>query len=190
MQAIPISQAATLAVRPSMLVCQSVSTYVLSNAFLYCQLNALPSTIPVCLQETSRWWRSWVVPWALFHCQSLHLWQEILGRHQGRLLMCDCAHAADLNCLKVPEGMSDKKVVLLSDVLPTAWHSTELGGVGKGDRVAIWGAGPGVTPNLHPDIRSALPSHLPRCHYHSVVLDGVSSLGSGGIACGLNMATV
>jgi len=39
--------------------------------------------------------------------------------------------------------MSDKKVLLLSDVLPTAWHSTELGGVSKGDRVAIWGAGPG-----------------------------------------------
>ncbi len=39
--------------------------------------------------------------------------------------------------------MSDKKVVLLSDVLPTAWHATELGGVSKGDRVAIWGAGPG-----------------------------------------------
>ena len=38
--------------------------------------------------------------------------------------------------------MTDKKVVLLSDVLPTAWHATELGGVGKGDRVAIWGAGP------------------------------------------------
>lgn len=40
--------------------------------------------------------------------------------------------------------MPDKKVVLLSDVLPTAWHATELGGVGKGDRVAIWGAGPGM----------------------------------------------
>lgn len=39
--------------------------------------------------------------------------------------------------------MPDKKVVLLSDVLPTAWHATELGGVSKGDRVAIWGAGPG-----------------------------------------------
>ncbi|PRW58268.1 glutathione-dependent formaldehyde dehydrogenase [Chlorella sorokiniana] len=39
---------------------------------------------------------------------------------------------ADLNCLKV----------LLSDILPTAWHSNELGEVGPGDRVAIWGAGP------------------------------------------------
>ena len=42
--------------------------------------------------------------------------------------------------------MSDNKVVLLSDILPTAWHATELGGVSKGDRVAIWGAGPGANP--------------------------------------------
>lgn len=33
--------------------------------------------------------------------------------------------------------------VLLSDILPTAWHSCELGEVGPGDRVAIWGTGPG-----------------------------------------------
>lgn len=33
--------------------------------------------------------------------------------------------------------------MLLSDILPTAWHSCELGEVGPGDRVAIWGAGPG-----------------------------------------------
>lgn len=35
------------------------------------------------------------------------------------------------------------QVILLSDILPTAWHATEMGQVGKGDVVAIWGAGPG-----------------------------------------------
>ena len=45
--------------------------------------------------------------------------------------------------------MPDKKVVLLSDVLPTAWHATELGGVSKGDRVAIWGSGPGQASLCH-----------------------------------------
>lgn len=39
--------------------------------------------------------------------------------------------------------MSDDKVILLSDILPTAWHACELGQVGEGDTVAIWGAGPG-----------------------------------------------
>ena len=35
-------------------------------------------------------------------------------------------------------------VLLLSDILPTAWHATEMAEVQKGDRVAIWGAGPGT----------------------------------------------
>lgn len=49
---------------------------------------------------------------------------------------------ADLNCLKVPEDMDDEHAILLSDILPTAWHANELGRVGKGDNVAIWGSGP------------------------------------------------
>jgi len=49
---------------------------------------------------------------------------------------------ADVNCLLVPETMPDEKVLLLSDVLCTAWHANELGCVEKGKTVAIWGAGP------------------------------------------------
>jgi threonine dehydrogenase-like Zn-dependent dehydrogenase len=52
--------------------------------------------------------------------------------------------AANTNALKVPDDMSDEQVVLLSDILPTAWHANELAEVGDGDNVAIWGAGPGV----------------------------------------------
>ena len=53
-------------------------------------------------------------------------------------------HAADVNLLKVPEGMDDKKVVLLSDIMPTGWHGAVLANVEKGSRVAVWGCGPGV----------------------------------------------
>lgn len=49
---------------------------------------------------------------------------------------------ADVNCLKVSTEYPDDKVVLLSDILPTAWHANELGEVGEGDNVVIWGAGP------------------------------------------------
>lgn len=50
---------------------------------------------------------------------------------------------AELNLLKVPpqEEMPDLDVLLLLDVLSTAWHATEMGEVFKGDTVAIWGAG-------------------------------------------------
>ena len=65
-------------------------------------------------------------------------------------MTCVCAGAADVNLLKVPEGMDDKKVVLLSDIMPTGWHGATLANVQKGDRVAVWGCGPGVPilPNL------------------------------------------
>ena len=53
-------------------------------------------------------------------------------------------HAADVNLLKVPEGMDDKKVVLLSDIMPTGWHGAVLANVEKGSRVAVWGCGPGA----------------------------------------------
>jgi len=45
---------------------------------------------------------------------------------------------------KAPGGgrISDENAALLGDVLPTAWTACELGGVGPGDYVAIWGAGP------------------------------------------------
>ncbi|KAH9541979.1 hypothetical protein CY35_14G090800 [Sphagnum magellanicum] len=49
---------------------------------------------------------------------------------------------ADVNCLKVPDELDDEHSIFLSDILPTAWHANELGHVGQGDNVAIWGAGP------------------------------------------------
>lgn len=59
-------------------------------------------------------------------------------------LQFGCEIAADRNCLKVPAELDDEHVILLSDILPTAWHANELGRVGKGDNVAIWGCGPGI----------------------------------------------
>jgi threonine dehydrogenase-like Zn-dependent dehydrogenase len=52
--------------------------------------------------------------------------------------------AANINCLKVPAELDDEHAILLTDILPTAWHANELGRVGKGDNVAIWGSGPGT----------------------------------------------
>jgi threonine dehydrogenase-like Zn-dependent dehydrogenase len=49
---------------------------------------------------------------------------------------------ADVNCLKVPEGIPDDQLLMLSDVACTGWHGNELGGVGEGSSVAIWGGGP------------------------------------------------
>lgn len=64
-----------------------------------------------------------------------------------------------MNLLKVPHGKRDEVYVLLSDILPTAWHANELGQVGEGDRVAIWGAGPGA----------CLPVNTPRAGLSNVL---------------------
>ena len=52
---------------------------------------------------------------------------------------------ADFNCLKLPGQAGDEledDFLLLSDVFPTGYHATELAGVGPGDTVAVFGAGP------------------------------------------------
>jgi glutathione-independent formaldehyde dehydrogenase len=52
----------------------------------------------------------------------------------------------DFNCLRLPEDARDPKkqldYVMVADIFPTGWHSTELAGVQPGDSVVIYGAGP------------------------------------------------
>lgn len=43
---------------------------------------------------------------------------------------------------KVPDTLSDDKVLFLTDILPTAWQAVTNAGIGAGSSVAIFGAGP------------------------------------------------
>jgi len=54
----------------------------------------------------------------------------------------------------VPKENPDEKYLFLSDILPTAWHANVLAETGKGDVVAVWGAGPG---EKHIKLASAEP---------------------------------
>ncbi len=51
---------------------------------------------------------------------------------------------ADWNALVLPDDAEAKQkdYVMLSDILPTGYHGTELANVGMGDSVVIYGAGP------------------------------------------------
>jgi len=49
---------------------------------------------------------------------------------------------ADVNCLVLPDDVPDEKGLYLSDVIPTAFHGTELAQVKEGTKVGIWGLGP------------------------------------------------
>jgi len=48
----------------------------------------------------------------------------------------------DVNCFAIPDDVPDEKALFVSDVLSTSLHATELGEVGEGDTVVIWGLGP------------------------------------------------
>jgi len=68
-----------------------------------------------------------------------------LGPYQGGQAEYIRVPYADFNCLKVPGTPGDDfedKFILLADIFPTAYHSTELARVGLGSSVAIYGAGP------------------------------------------------
>lgn len=49
---------------------------------------------------------------------------------------------ADVGPLKVPEHLSDEKVLFLSDILPTGYMGAEMCNIKPGDVIAVWGCGP------------------------------------------------
>lgn len=48
----------------------------------------------------------------------------------------------EVNCYKIPDDVPDDRALFVSDVLSTSLHAVELGEVGPGDSVVIWGLGP------------------------------------------------
>ncbi|MGA4837428.1 alcohol dehydrogenase catalytic domain-containing protein [Streptomyces sp. G45] len=48
---------------------------------------------------------------------------------------------ADHGAFPVPDQLGDQEAVFASDAVPTGWMGADLGGVGPGDVVAVWGAG-------------------------------------------------
>ncbi|MFZ5780923.1 MAG: zinc-dependent alcohol dehydrogenase [Pseudomonadota bacterium] len=49
---------------------------------------------------------------------------------------------ADTTHVKVPDGIPDDKLLLLSDILPTGWQAAQQCDIEPGDTVAVWGCGP------------------------------------------------
>jgi len=49
---------------------------------------------------------------------------------------------ADVDHIKVPDGLPDEQVLFLSDILPTGYMGADLCDIKQGDIIAVWGAGP------------------------------------------------
>jgi threonine dehydrogenase-like Zn-dependent dehydrogenase len=50
------------------------------------------------------------------------------------------AHA-DVNCFRVPEGISDEQALFLSDAVPTGYMGADFCDIRPGETVAVWGCG-------------------------------------------------
>jgi threonine dehydrogenase-like Zn-dependent dehydrogenase len=49
---------------------------------------------------------------------------------------------ANIGLVKLPDGVSDNQMLLLSDIAPTAWMAAELAEITPGNTVAVFGCGP------------------------------------------------
>lgn len=49
---------------------------------------------------------------------------------------------ADKTHIKIPDGLSDERVLFLGDIFPTGWQAAVQADIRPTDTVAVWGAGP------------------------------------------------
>jgi len=95
--------------------------------------------------------RNCVAGWTSF-CLRTNPTEGVDGAAYGYAQMgpCDGGQAeflrvpfADFNLLALPSGAEwERDFAMLSDIFPTGYHGAELAGVGPGDTVAVFGAGP------------------------------------------------
>jgi len=48
---------------------------------------------------------------------------------------------ADVNCFRVPDGITDEQALFLSDAVPTGYMGADFCNIQPGDTVAVWGCG-------------------------------------------------
>jgi threonine dehydrogenase-like Zn-dependent dehydrogenase len=69
-------------------------------------------------------------------------YSHMLGGYAGGQAEYARVPFADVGPIKVPEGMSDDKVLFLSDIFPTGYMGAEMCNIKQGDTIAVWGCGP------------------------------------------------
>lgn len=69
-------------------------------------------------------------------------YSHLLGGYAGGQAEYARVPFADVDHIKVPEGMTDEQVLFLSDIFPTGYMAAENCGIRPGDTVAVWGCGP------------------------------------------------
>ena len=77
-----------------------------------------------------------------YSAAGIYGYSHLTGGYAGGQAQYARVALADVNPLKVPDGMTDEQVLFLSDILPTGWMGAEMCDIQPGQTIAVWGAGP------------------------------------------------
>ena len=69
-------------------------------------------------------------------------YSHLLGGYAGGQAEYARVPFADVNPIKIENGLTDEQVLFLSDILPTGYMAAENCDIEPGDTVAVWGCGP------------------------------------------------
>jgi threonine dehydrogenase-like Zn-dependent dehydrogenase len=77
-----------------------------------------------------------------FSASGLFGYSHLYGGYAGGQAELVRVPFGDVGPLKLPAQVGDEQGLFLSDVFPTGYMAAEFCGIGPGDTVAVWGAGP------------------------------------------------
>ena len=94
-----------------------------------------------CCENTNP--NAWVAETIMGHAMAgVYGYSHMLGGYAGGQAQYARVAYADVNPLKVPEGLSDEQVLFLSDIYPTGYMGADMCNIKRGDTIAVWGCGP------------------------------------------------
>ncbi|MEJ7602079.1 MAG: alcohol dehydrogenase catalytic domain-containing protein [Kofleriaceae bacterium] len=86
---------------------------------------------------------AWIAEKMMGHSPAgLFGYTHMLGGYAGGQAEYARVPFADVGPIKVPAGLSDEKVLFLSDIFPTGYMGAEMCDIKPGDVIAVWGCGP------------------------------------------------
>jgi threonine dehydrogenase-like Zn-dependent dehydrogenase len=77
-----------------------------------------------------------------FSGAGMYGYSHMFGGYSGGQAQYVRVPFADVNPVKVPNGLPDEKVLFLTDIFPTGYQAAEQCDIQPGDTVAVWGCGP------------------------------------------------
>jgi threonine dehydrogenase-like Zn-dependent dehydrogenase len=77
-----------------------------------------------------------------FSSAGMYGYSHMFGGYSGGQAQYVRVPFADVNPVKVPNGLPDEKVLFLTDIFPTGYQAAEQCDIQPGDTVAVWGCGP------------------------------------------------